>query len=103
MEQQYLLPYLTGVKNNFFQQVTILHWQVTNDVVASHMSGRRPGGEGSIFLYPESLMKWWNPFQQKQTMTLVNTFEIWSLFVFLQQPNSQTEGGHWQVQNFSTG
>lgn len=56
---------------------------------------RRRGG-GSILLYPESLMKWWNPFQPlKQIMTLVNTFEIKNLFVFLQQPNSRTEGGHW--------
>ena len=59
------------------------------------MGGGWGGGGGeSIFLYPESLIKWWNPFLSKQKMTSVNTSEVNNLFVFLQQPNSPTEGGH---------
>ena len=50
MEQQYLLPYLTGVKDKlFFNKSLFCIENVTNDVVASHMSGRRAGGGGGVF------------------------------------------------------
>ena len=54
MEQQYLLPYLTGVKDKLFFNKSLFYIEnVTNDVVASHMSGRRAGGGGGgYFLVP---------------------------------------------------